>query len=283
MAVAGLTSFDQPTDEDSSTRAAFVTETMAELYLQQGFIAEALDIYRQLLAQNPDDASLRDRVDQLERGGRTSLSVAAVSSEVIEAAKQRHATRPIRTVRSFFGRLAGRRPPQSHRGDEGNGEPSAAFTDTEESAPPDQPAAEPDTAATVRLDLVGGLFGDAPVDEADERAASTLSAAFASGSPEPLPRAATRATPTPTSSGGQGGRAAHAGGSELSLDQVFREPAARGPRKSGTYSFDQFFSDGTPEAGGAAHPGEASAQESAEAPEGDLEQFTAWLEGLKRK
>lgn len=49
-----------------ATPAAFVTETMAELYLQQGFEDEALEVYRQLLAQRPDDAILRDRIEMLE-------------------------------------------------------------------------------------------------------------------------------------------------------------------------------------------------------------------------
>lgn len=52
----------------------FVTETMAELYLAQGFRDEALKVYKQLAAQHPDDTSLRDRVVALERGGRASIS-----------------------------------------------------------------------------------------------------------------------------------------------------------------------------------------------------------------
>jgi hypothetical protein len=279
MAVTGLTSFDQPTDEDSSTRAAFVTETMAELYLQQGFTAEALDIYRQLLAKDPNDESLRDRVAQLERGGRTSLSVAAVSSEIIEAAQQRHATRQVRTVRSFFGLLAGRRAPHRAPDDETtNGdEPAndmAADAPGHAYAEASGPVAEP-------LDIVGGLFGAGTVSEEDERAASTLASGFSSGAmPERLPSSAAQAM---SQTSGPTGRAAHSGGSELSLDQVFRDTASRNPRKSGAYSFDQFFSDGTPTAGGASQPGSAPADEAAESPEGDLEQFTAWLEGLKRK
>jgi tetratricopeptide (TPR) repeat protein len=285
MAVAGLTSFDQPTDEDSSTRAAFVTETMAELYLQQGFTAEALDIYRQLLAKNPNDASLRDRVDQLESGGGSSLSIAAVSSEIIEAAKQRHAARPQRTVRSFFGRLAGRRPPHradhpdASNGDDTHGEAE----DTVEAGEPNQayqPPAEASRPTPFRLDVVTELFGDAAVTEADEQAASTLASGFAGaifGSDEAT-QSPPAESPAPPS-----GRAAHAGGNELSLDQVFRESAPRNPRKSGAYSFEQFFSDGTPTVGpGPARP-ETPSDESAESPEGDLEQFTAWLEGLKRK
>lgn len=286
MAVTGLTTFDQPTEEDSSTRAAFVTETMAELYLQQGFTAEALEIYRQLVAQNPGDANLRDRVRHLEAGGRSSLSVVAVSAEVIEAAKQRHAARPVRTVRSFFGRLAGRRAPAR-----GTNEEAADDRDsTGESADDSRlaMARRPDSVAPqeIHLDIVGGLFGDAPVSEEDEAAASTLASAFSSammgsrhGSADSQPpSAAPRDTPKSA-----GGRAAHTGGRELSLDQVFREPAGRNPRKSGAYSFDQFFSDGTPGSAGAVPSVPSDRDDSPEAGEGDLEQFTAWLEGLKRK
>ena len=45
-----------------------MTETMAELYLQQGFRDEALSVYRQLLAQNPDDKGLAERVMHLSTG-----------------------------------------------------------------------------------------------------------------------------------------------------------------------------------------------------------------------
>jgi tetratricopeptide (TPR) repeat protein len=89
--------------------AAFVTETMAELYLQQGYVQEALDIYRQLAAQNPADDTLRERVRQLEQGSRSSIGIAAISDEVVEAAHKRATTRPKKTIRSFFAKLAMRR------------------------------------------------------------------------------------------------------------------------------------------------------------------------------
>jgi tetratricopeptide (TPR) repeat protein len=89
--------------------AAFVTETMAELYLQQGYVQEALDIYRQLAAQNPADDTLRERVRQLEQGSRSSVGIAAISDEVVEAAQKRATTRPKKTIRSFFAKLAMRR------------------------------------------------------------------------------------------------------------------------------------------------------------------------------
>ena len=296
MAVSGLTSFEQPTEEDSSTRAAFVTETMAELYLQQGFTAEALDIYRQLLEQNPTDANLRDRVAHLEQGGSTSLSVASVSSEVIQAARERHAARPVRTARSFFGRLAGHQVGQIEEvpdpaldvpldvtplefpvGDT-TGQESAAEPKPASSAKPKRTGAE--------IPIVSDLFGDAPVSEADEAAASMLASAFSTafGAPSDTPAPAPAAGTSAAAPAGPVGRPARAAGNELSLDQVFRESGSRQPRKSGPFSFDQFFSDGS-QTPAPDRPPATEQQDGEAAPdaEGDLEQFTAWLEGLKRK
>ena len=303
MAVSGLTSFEQPTQEDSSTRAAFVTETMAELYLQQGFTDEALEIYRQLLAQNPADDNLRDRIDQLERGGGTSLSVAAVSSQVIQAAQLRHAKRPVRTVRSFFGRLAGHHATTVDESDAGDGDqepadrsPVAPVRGAEAATPAPtaqpRPAEEPPAPRPPRISIISDLFGVSEVSKDDEAAASMLASAFSSssmgeGKPESSGARTTGgkgSSAGTTPSGGTAGRPAHAAGRELSLDQVFRETEGRTTRKSGAYSFEQFFSDGTQGPGGARAPSSAENDaDASEAPEGDLEQFTAWLEGLKRK
>jgi hypothetical protein len=56
--------------------APFVTETMAGLLAAQGHTAQALEVYGQLLAQRPDDARLRARVEAL-RGGATADEGAA--------------------------------------------------------------------------------------------------------------------------------------------------------------------------------------------------------------
>lgn len=84
----------EPTDETlelapelTAPPSPFVTETMAELYLQQGFRDEALAVYRQLLAQNPNDAGLADRVRNLELGGRSSLAIDHVTEGVQAAAE----------------------------------------------------------------------------------------------------------------------------------------------------------------------------------------------------
>jgi tetratricopeptide (TPR) repeat protein len=43
-----------------------VTETMAQVFLRQGHVAEALAVYRELLARNPDSNRLGERVAELE-------------------------------------------------------------------------------------------------------------------------------------------------------------------------------------------------------------------------
>ena len=53
---------------------AFVTETMAELYLQQGYRDRALDVYRQLIEQSPGDMGLRERMARVEREGASVVS-----------------------------------------------------------------------------------------------------------------------------------------------------------------------------------------------------------------
>ena len=138
----------------AATPAAFVTETMAELYLQQGFRDEALSVYRQLLAQAPGDENLRDRVAALESGSRSSVSVAGISDSVIEAARQRQAApAPAKTARQFFASLANRRPapaagwnaPEGGEGSEGYEETAgdaASSTSAATSAAPPEAAVD---------------------------------------------------------------------------------------------------------------------------------------------
>ena len=117
------------------------------------------------------------------------------------------------------------------------------------------------------------LFASSRVPAADESAAKTLASAFA-------PRAAVEAQ----RSHGQG-RPARVAESELSLSNVFREPSAPSPTRSegAGFSFDQFFSapvGAYDDATVAAHATPAGERGKAAS---DIEQFTAWLEGLKKK
>ncbi len=61
-----------------------LTETMAELYLRQGFTDQAIDVYRRLVAQRPHDAALRAKLAALE-APRPVLSAAALGAESVGA------------------------------------------------------------------------------------------------------------------------------------------------------------------------------------------------------
>src|SRR4029434_7650232 len=103
-------------EEPSAPATPFLTETLAELYLQQGFRDEALAIYRQLSERNPDDANLRTRIASIEQGDRPAAQPAAAPVENRAAAQ---------SVRTFFSRLA-RRPAVT---------PPAALQDSAKSNP----------------------------------------------------------------------------------------------------------------------------------------------------
>ncbi len=85
-------------DAGSATPEVFVTETMAELYLQQGFREEALQVYRQLAQMNPDDKSLVERIQALEGGGRSSMSFEKLADDVPEFAPGTSSLVPIDEV-----------------------------------------------------------------------------------------------------------------------------------------------------------------------------------------
>lgn len=84
-----------------ASSSAFVTETMAELYLQQGFRNEALEVYRKLAAQSPDDASIREKIHELEN--RLSAPVDRDEEERVPPMR--------RSAAAFFKSLASIDPP----------------------------------------------------------------------------------------------------------------------------------------------------------------------------
>jgi tetratricopeptide (TPR) repeat protein len=130
----------------------FITETMATLYLQQGFTAEALDVYRKLAAMR-DEPRLHDKVRELE----AQLVVAPTGQ----------------TVREFFARIGARKP------DVRDVVHAAAAMPADTIVPP---AMQHETVSLAdRPSLSTGLsalFQSASVDERDVRAAESLSGAF---------------------------------------------------------------------------------------------------------
>jgi tetratricopeptide (TPR) repeat protein len=233
-------SFVPAVSEESS--AAFVTETMAELYLQQGFVDEALSIYRQLLARAPGDPALAARVRSLEEG--------AGSAVFGEERATVHPRPDSESARAFFARFANRLPLSG--GGEGNA-PDRRGESAQATTVPLGGAAMPDEALTRPDDpTLTHIFSDRQVPPSDAEAARTLASAFGA------------APDLPSASGG-----------ELSLQQLFRDVPAR---SSGAVTLGE---QGTGASQGSAGSSGTSDPE-VEAP-ADYEQFTAWLEGLKKK
>lgn len=103
--------FQAPTIEFApvgETAPAFVTETMAALYLKQGFLTEALGVYRQLLEQNPGDERLLAKVAALEPGTESVAPPVAGLTDASVAPPAPTAQNGI-SARTFFAALAARR------------------------------------------------------------------------------------------------------------------------------------------------------------------------------
>jgi tetratricopeptide (TPR) repeat protein len=267
-----LSDDDGAADTAALSRAEPVlTETMAELYLRQGHEENALRVYQALLAQRPGDARLRARVAELTSGGSTR-----------RAAEGDHARGTGESVHTFLRRILASRP----------GMPAAPLT----------PAPAPRVAAAPAPAPAPPPAAPAPAMSVD----SPLDGAFAIAEPESEP-AREHTSPGP-------GEATRPAEDSISLDSVFGEETLRmsmpaveppqtppapdpAPEPAGSppttgFSFDQFFGPaGPPDAAGAAGAAAAGAPKGAPRTssqktraieeEGDLDQFQAWLRGLK--
>ena len=258
-AAVALSDDDGAADTAALSRAEPVlTETMAELYLRQGHQEDALRVYQALLAQRPGDRRLRARVEALTFGGKREGGRGTGES-----------------LQSFLKRILTGRPraPVSEPVP-----PPAAVAesplDSAFSVAPYQPEARPEIAApgeatrlaedTISLDSVFG-------EESPRSSGPSV---------EPPAHAAPPAPPAPST------------------------PSGAAPQQTGGFSFDQFFSappasaprTPSPVVGGSAGGGEGGLKAPARSSggggggprpraagedEGDLDQFQAWLRGLK--
>ena len=240
-----LSDDDGAADTAALSRAEpVVTETMAELYLRQGHADEALRVYQALLAQRPEDRRLRARVAGLSSGDRGARGRDTGES-----------------VPTFLRRILAGRPPA--RGEDDTADPEPLTAPESPGSPLDgafaiaslEPEPEPEVLAP----------GEATRPAGDS---ITLDAVFGEEGPRSVPPADAGATPAV-------------------------EPAPASPPPPGGFSFDQFFTPPSappggaapPAEGGAAFPGPARSSGSRARPpmedEGDLDQFQAWLRGLK--
>src|SRR3954467_2261598 len=205
----GATVHEQKEDRMFSGPAPepFVNETMAQLYLQQGYRQLALRVYYQLAETRPDDQALKERIAQIRSEEHTSHPEEAPAydrtpadsppparpsrgresvesprreepreREVIESparGDQRAEPEGIAarqpSIKEFFATLGRRRPPRTAGTP---AQPSRAA----HSAPPPEPSIPLGSAApSATLDAV---FAGASVNPADSRAASRLAGAF---------------------------------------------------------------------------------------------------------
>lgn len=215
----------------SSEPDMVATETMAELYLSQGHRQEALDVYRILWQEAPDDQRLREKVDALQ----TELDSVAAAESASEAAADSAwdevtvSETPVSTTdyaasktggqptRSFFKGLLASRPTSAA---------PPADEEPVEGAEESTRVGEPTRPAEDRLSL-SAVFGE-------------------------------EASPVPPAVG--------------RTDQPEGEGTGEG------FSFDSFFGG---ERGDPGRRRPAARRPRSDEDEADLDQFHAWLQGLK--
>jgi tetratricopeptide (TPR) repeat protein len=206
----------------------FVNETMAQLYLQQGYRQLALRVYYQLSESRPDDQVLKDRIAEIEAADRAAHPESVMEAhrepppaaaradypppsshrESIEAPVREAPVReapvreaPVHAQRAEpegvvtrqpsvreFFATLGRRRPPRSAGSHGG---SARPGD---SVPADTVAPLGSTAPSASLDAV---FAGATVSPSDSRAAARLAGAFSGASGTSRATAPTPPMPTP--------------------------------------------------------------------------------------
>ncbi len=282
----------------AQTTEVFATETMAQLYLEQGHLESALVIYRKLVEQRPSDEDLAARMDAIEErmavsADERSLDEAFNDESIDDGASDVVPARSYGgpTIREFLSGLVNRvasnvaqaEPPRDASDeyevrDEHFDTPVDDFdVVSADAVPRDTPSHTSEATLGGSLDA---LFAGANADAADAAAADRLAQAFETE--ETVDAAAAEMSTMPSTPGRSEleGLPAHRAADELSLDHVFKtQGSSRGGSTADGFSFDQFFSEEVSE--GVSDP---IAESSAPAPQGadDIAQFNAWLNGLKK-
>ena len=250
-----------------------LTETMAELYLQQGHHDDALRVYEALLAERPGDRRLRARVNQL-MGVETAAGEEPGDVGGTEVPDQRPAASGQKVadfLRGILRAKPGSAAPSLTMDASGTSTLDHVFAQVPEEeqaaeAPVSVPGSSPGAPTRAASDAISldSVFGDETGTHATPRAAATEQAAASRSAP------AAAASAKPASGGAGGG-----------------------------FSFDEFFSSSPAPASGGAEPA-ATAPASSQAPgaatpaprpsgrtprsqedEQDLDHFQEWLKGLK--
>lgn len=136
------------TAEPAAEPEPVLTESMAELYARQGHVAEALNVYRTLLARQPNDARLASRVRELEQ--QRSAGARRMSYVAVDTGGE--------SVESFFRGLADARPGGPGAPDDGSGKPTRPARDPLSLSAifGEEPAAQPAPKTTEPTPRAGG-------------------------------------------------------------------------------------------------------------------------------
>ena len=265
-------------DED---QPAFVTETMAELLVSQGFVNRAVTVYEELVRRRPFDVALARKLEALRarQEGRSEtpafgiLSVTPQEQDAwqpdiqmaaedaaprratpivapsIESEEESATSRP--TARARFAQLASRRVPRRTP-------PRAAV------------------AVETPADGLAGLFGTVSLDASDDYAARAFADAFAPMDEVP---------PGATLPGSAFVARTKGESREVVSSMPTPSHAAQQETPNSGFSFDRFFPDPATVSNTPATPADA-ARESNTPPAAqvgeDLAEFAAWLKGLDK-
>ncbi len=182
---------EEKTFSSGASSEPFVNETMAQLYLQQGYKQLALQVYRQLVVSRPQDEGLRARIAEIE-----AQDSAAHPGEVAGPRKETASERPSApvesagrqpSIREFFATLGRRRPPApSSRGRPGSGNNQPTPVDM-----------RPPLGAASTSGNLDSVFAGATVSPADAKAASRLAGAFSGATGSTRTSPPTPPMPTP--------------------------------------------------------------------------------------
>ena len=237
---------------------AIVTETMADLYLEQGFRSEGIDVYRTLLEQDPHDERLKHKLAALE-APRISLEF-DVSSDAVEDVTSRPLANAMLSEVSFDDLSLSTPAAASVAPEPVSVGPSAreflaafARRTVAPAAPPPHSWAVPAAASSLD-DLFGGAVADV-----DQRAANHLAGVGTITAP----------------SGGSNFDTLFTIGAPEALDT---SESSAVPRASEKLQFDQFFSatSSPPPSSPAMSNPAPTAQDHGD----DLDRFHGWLKGL---
>ena len=148
-----------------------VTETMAEVYVRQGLVEEARRVYRQLMAQRPDDAGLKARLAELVEAPQAEPAPSPAAPETAGRPSFQAAETGGRSTRAFFAQLL----TEMHAGPSND--------NTLEQAPPSGDLGGPGGGGDNSLAAAFGASG--PPAAAGQPGGMSFNSFFEEGNPDP--------------------------------------------------------------------------------------------------